>query len=54
MRIPAAIHNYEVNLSWLDPAGFDVDSYRGREAEGCLVVDNAGEMLYLPDEELPW
>lgn len=43
-----------INLSYLDPAGFDVDSYRGREDEGYLVVDNAGEVLYLPDRELPW
>jgi len=43
-----------VNLSYLDLNSFDVDSYRGREAEGILVVDNAGEILHIPDQELPW
>jgi nickel-dependent lactate racemase len=35
-----------INLGYLDPATVDLDSYRGREAEGVLVVDRAGEVLY--------
>ncbi|GAB1360510.1 lactate racemase domain-containing protein [Porphyromonadaceae bacterium] len=43
-----------VNLSYIDPRDFDVDLYRGRETEGYLVIDNAGEVLHIPDEEIPW
>jgi len=35
-----------INLGYLDPATLDVDSYRGREDEGILVVDRAGEVLH--------
>lgn len=35
-----------VALKYLDPASIDVDSFRGREHEGILVVDHAGETLY--------
>ncbi len=28
------------------PASIDLDSYRGREDEGILVVDRAGEVLH--------
>jgi len=36
----------KVALNYRDPAGIDVDSYRGRENEGILVVDHAGEVLH--------
>jgi len=34
------------NLGYLDPREVDVAEWEGREAEGDLVVRNAGEMLY--------
>ncbi len=36
----------KVSLKYLDPTTIDVDSLRGREREGILVVDHAGETLY--------
>ena len=35
-----------VALSYRDPVTINVDDYRGREAEGILVVDHAGEVLH--------
>jgi lactate racemase len=35
-----------LNLGYLDPAQVDVESWKGRESEGVLVVPKAGEMLY--------
>ncbi|MFL6276532.1 MAG: lactate racemase domain-containing protein [Blastocatellia bacterium] len=35
-----------LNLGYLDPAGINVEDWRGREAEGRLLVPKAGEMLY--------
>ncbi|HKB33186.1 MAG TPA: lactate racemase domain-containing protein [Candidatus Dormibacteraeota bacterium] len=35
-----------VNLGYLDPRTVEVGAWEGREAEGVLVVRNAGEMLY--------
>jgi nickel-dependent lactate racemase len=35
-----------INLGYLDPAGIRVDDWRGREADGVIVVPRAGEMLY--------
>ena len=35
-----------VNLGYMDPATFDLESWKGREDEGILVVPRAGEMLY--------
>ncbi len=35
-----------VNLGYLDPEGIRPDEWRGREAEGILLVPKAGEMLY--------
>jgi nickel-dependent lactate racemase len=35
-----------VNLGYLDPATIDMADWEGREDEGILVVDKAGEMLY--------
>ena len=37
---------YRINLGYFDPASVDVDSYRGRDGEGILVVDRAGEVLH--------
>jgi hypothetical protein len=38
----------KVNLGYLDPAAVNPEQYRGREAEGILCVDRAGETLYRP------
>lgn len=35
-----------VNLGYLDPASINLDEWKGREAEGILLVPKAGEMLY--------
>ena len=35
-----------VNLGYLDPASVRVDDWKGREADGVIVVPRAGEMLY--------
>jgi nickel-dependent lactate racemase len=35
-----------VNLGYLDPATVDMRDWEGREEEGILVVQKAGEMLY--------
>ena len=36
----------KINLGWRDPASIDPAAWRGREAEGVLVVPQAGETLY--------
>ncbi len=36
----------KINLGYRDPATVDLDEYRGREDEGILVVERAGEVLY--------
>jgi nickel-dependent lactate racemase len=35
-----------LNLGYLDPDRINLDEWRGREAEGILLVPKAGEMLY--------
>ena len=35
-----------INLGYLDPASVRVDEWKGREADGVIVVPRAGEMLY--------
>jgi nickel-dependent lactate racemase len=35
-----------INLGYLDPAGIRLDEWKGREADGIIVVPRAGEMLY--------
>jgi len=35
-----------IGLGWMDPASVRIDDYRGREEEGVLFVDHAGETLY--------
>lgn len=44
-RIPAE-RCRRLNLGYLDPAEINVEDWRGREAEGRLLVPKAGEMLY--------
>ena len=36
----------KINLGYRDPATIDIEAWKGREAEGILVVPRAGEMLY--------
>lgn len=38
----------KINLEYLDPASIRLDDYRGREEQGCLLVEQAGETLYRP------
>ena len=45
-------HCRRLNLGYRDPATLDPDAYRGREDEGILVVDRAGEVLHRPDPRL--
>lgn len=40
-----------INLGYLDPATLNLEEYKGREAEGILVVPRAGEMLYRLKEQ---
>jgi nickel-dependent lactate racemase len=35
-----------INLGYLDPTSIRIDEWKGREADGVLVVDPAGEHLY--------
>ncbi len=35
-----------INLGYLDPASLRLEEYRGREREGVLVVEQAGEVLH--------
>jgi nickel-dependent lactate racemase len=35
-----------INLGYLDAAGIRVEDWKGREADGVIVVPRAGEMLY--------
>jgi nickel-dependent lactate racemase len=37
----------KINLGYMDYRNIDLDAYRGREAEGILFVDRAGEILHL-------
>lgn len=36
----------KINLGYLDPDSLDIETYRNREAEGVLLVENAGEILH--------
>jgi nickel-dependent lactate racemase len=40
----------QVGLGYTDPAMIDVDAWKGHEDKGLLVVEKAGETLYLPEE----
>jgi hypothetical protein len=35
-----------INLGYMDPAGVCLDEWKGREADGVILVPRAGEMLY--------
>ncbi len=35
-----------INLGYRDPKQINLDDWKDREAEGCLLVPNAGEILY--------
>jgi lactate racemase len=35
-----------INLGYLDPASIRIEDWKGREADGVIVVPRAGEMLY--------
>jgi nickel-dependent lactate racemase len=47
--IPEA-HCRQVNLGYADPRMIDPRAWAGREAEGVLLVEHAGEMLYRAGE----
>ncbi len=36
----------EINLGYMDPRSIDTEKYKGRENEGILYVDHAGEVLH--------
>jgi nickel-dependent lactate racemase len=36
----------KINLGYMDPAAIDLQSYKGREAQGVLYVEHAGEILH--------
>lgn len=38
----------QINLGYRDPASIDPAQFAGREAEGVLLVERAGEILYRP------
>ncbi|MCL5102600.1 MAG: lactate racemase domain-containing protein [Armatimonadetes bacterium] len=40
-----------VGLGYVDPASIDLDDWRNREDQGLLLVEKAGETLYLPNFE---
>jgi hypothetical protein len=40
-----------INLGYMDPASIDLADYQGREDEGILFVDHAGEVLHRPEWE---
>jgi hypothetical protein len=40
----------QVNLGYADPRMIDPRAWAGREAEGVLLVEHAGEMLYRAGE----
>ena len=39
-------------MKYLDPDGLDISQFQGREEEGILFVEKAGETLFIPDEEM--
>jgi len=44
----------KINLGYVNPESLNIDEYRGREKEGILVVEKAGEVLYkLKDGKVP-
>jgi nickel-dependent lactate racemase len=43
----------KINLGYMDPASIRVEDYRGREDEGVLFVDHAGEILHRLAKDRP-
>ncbi len=43
-----------INLGYRDPAHIRLEDYAGREAEGILLVPEAGETLYRLENPPPW
>lgn len=41
----------KINLGYMDPAKIRLSDYMGREEEGILYVDHAGEILYCLEQE---
>jgi hypothetical protein len=37
---------HKINLGYLDPNSVDLETWKGQEDQGILVVPNAGETLY--------
>jgi nickel-dependent lactate racemase len=35
-----------INLGYIDPSSINIEEWKGREAEGIVVIPKAGEMLY--------
>jgi nickel-dependent lactate racemase len=35
-----------LSLGYMDPVSIDIEAWRGRESEGVVVIDRAGEQLY--------
>jgi nickel-dependent lactate racemase len=44
----------QINLGYRDPAGINIDEWRGREADGRLYIPKAGEMLYRLKNSPAW
>lgn len=42
-----------INLGYRDPASIDIDDWRGRESQGTVVIDHAGETLYRLQKPAP-
>ncbi len=43
-----------INLGYMDPKSIDIEKWKGREAEGVVVIPKAGEHLYrLKDGSIP-
>ena len=41
----------QINLGYKDPEKINIQEWKNREAEGILVVPNAGEVLYRHNEK---
>jgi nickel-dependent lactate racemase len=50
--IPEAVCR-KINLAYMDPASVRVEDYQGREDEGVLFVDHAGEILHRLAKDRP-
>jgi hypothetical protein len=43
----------QVSLGYADPRTIRLDQYKGREDEGILLVEHAGEVLHRLESERP-